>query len=159
MTRFDGLPDPRRGTIPEGGSLPPSGARLAGLRILLVEDDEDLSQLLQESFEKEGASVERTASTEAALAILRKRLPSLVVSDVELPDRSGYELIQELRSFPLGAGGDVPALAMTGHTRAEDKKRALAAGFDAHATKPIQLDALVRLVAEVAKKRPASAGA
>ena len=148
MTRF---------VVRDGGSSPPPGKRLAGLRILLVEDDEDLGQLLQESFEREGASVERKASTEAALSVLRERLPSVVVSDVELPDRSGYDLVKELRSLP--AGSDVPVLAMTGHTRAEDRKRALAAGFDAYATKPIQLDALVRLVAEVVQKRSAPAEA
>jgi CheY-like chemotaxis protein len=135
--------------------LPPRSARLAGLRILLVEDDEDLRQLLHEAFEKEGASVDSVASTESALRTFRTRLPSVLVSDVELPDRSGYDLVGEVRSSPAGAGGDVPALAMTGHTRAEDKKRALSAGFDAYALKPIQLDALVRLVATVAAKRPA----
>jgi CheY-like chemotaxis protein len=131
-------------------SSPASGARLAGLRILLVEDDEDLCQLLEESLTKEGAAVDCATSTGAALAALRAKLPDVVVSDVELPDRSGYDLVKALRSLP---GGTVPALAMTGHTRAEDKKRALAAGFDAYATKPIKLDVLVRLIAEVAKKR------
>ncbi len=133
---------------------PPRSARLDGLRILLVEDDEDLRSLLHEVFEREGASVESVASTAAALHAFRARKPSILVSDVELPDRSGYDLVGEVRSSPAASGGDVPALAMTGHTRAEDKKRALTAGFDAYALKPIQLDALVRLVAKVAAKRP-----
>jgi CheY-like chemotaxis protein len=133
--------------------LSPSGARLAGLRILLVEDDEDLRSLLHEWFEKEGASVRSTASAACALQSLSAEVPSILVSDVELPDRSGYELVEELRSLPLGV--NVPALAMTGHTRPEDKKRALTAGFDAYAIKPMKLDDLVRLVAKVAAKRSA----
>lgn len=129
----------------------PSSPRLAGLRVLLVEDDEDLSLILREVLAKEGALVDCVSNVEAALISVSRSEPSLLVSDVELPDRTGYELIAALRRSPRGQC--LPALALTGHTRLEDRKRAIDAGFDAYAIKPIKLGELIHLVAEVAHHR------
>jgi CheY-like chemotaxis protein len=107
-----------------------------------------------------GAKVTQANSVHEASEIFAKIRPDLVISDIAMPERDGYDLIRHLRQLPPARGGKVPAIAMTAYAREEDRARALAAGFQVHVAKPIEpadiLSAAARLV-ESPNGRAASA--
>ncbi len=125
---------------------------LRGLRILVVEDEDDTRELLVTALEQCGAEVAAVASVAAALAQLDEQVPDVLVSDLAMPEEDGYSLIRQVRARPSERGGQVPAAALTAYARAEDRVRALAAGFQMHVPKPIDPSALVRMVANLAAK-------
>jgi CheY-like chemotaxis protein len=123
-------------------------APLAGERVLAIDDDIDTRDMLSALLEMAGAEVQTAASGSEALAVFNHWRPTLILSDIGLPDRNGYELLGAIRALP---GGDrVPAAALTARSRWDDCKRAFAAGFQAHIAKPADADqliaALVRLL-------------
>jgi len=137
----------------DAGADPWSGpALLSGLRILVVEDEDDTRDLLVTALEQCGAEVAAVASVADALKRLDEQVPDVLVSDLAMPDEDGYSLIRQVRARPGERGGRVPAAALTAYARAEDRVRALAAGFQMHVPKPIDPAALVRMVASLAAK-------
>jgi CheY-like chemotaxis protein len=114
-----------------------SAPSLHGLLVLIAEDDLDSREVLQASLESLGAEVVLTTSVQEALERLRERRPDVVVSDIEMPDESGYELVKQMRDLPASHGGLVPAIALTAYARTEDRIKALAAGFQTHIAKPV----------------------
>jgi CheY-like chemotaxis protein len=133
-----------------GMTMQPATAELpslAGVRVLVVDDDPDARQLLAIILEQCDAHVTAAASVHDALRSLRDGMPDVVVSDINMPDRDGYDLIRLLRE---GDGPHVPTVALTAMARGEDRRRALAAGFDVHVAKPIEPGALAAIVAELA---------
>jgi len=119
---------------------------LAGVRVLLVDDEPDARELLTEVLEQYGARVASAASADEALAFIERERPDVVLSDIGLPGEDGYALIGRLRALPPDRGGVTPAAAITAYARSDDARRALAAGYQRHAPKPIQPLALARLV-------------
>jgi signal transduction histidine kinase/ActR/RegA family two-component response regulator len=111
--------------------------RLDGLHILVVEDDADNREFLSVLLERAGAIVIAVASVADALNALTAAHADALVSDIGLPDDDGYALIARLRRRESQLGGFLPAVALTGYTRAEDRARVLAAGFQAHVPKPV----------------------
>src|SRR5687768_7756331 len=99
---------------------------LRGLTVLLVEDDNDTRQMLAESLRQSGGTVIEAGSSQAAIAMLwmetseRKRIPDVMVIDLALPDLSGWELLKQIRKLPLHLGGNVPAIAISGHSEPAD---------------------------------------
>jgi len=128
---------------------PPSGATLHGIRVLVVEDDDDTRELIASALSERGAEVVSAASARSGFELFCERQPDVVVSDVGMPGEDGYSLIKRLRALPLERGGNVPALALTAFARKEDERRALAAGYTLHAGKPVDPDLLSSLVAEL----------
>ena len=124
----------------------PSNA-LAGLQVLVVDDEPDTLDLLTAILAQHGAAVITAADAKAALNSLEQRRPDVLISDIGMPDEDGYELIGKLRARAPRAGGDIPAIALTAYTRDEDRARALAAGFQMHIAKPIEPDELVKSIA------------
>ncbi len=118
---------------------------LHGVRVLVVEDDYDALTLVGRILEESGAVVSSAASADEALEILRDQLLDIVVSDIGMPGTDGYELIAAVRE----KGITIPAVALTAFVRAEDRARALAAGFQAHLPKPLQAPELVSLLASL----------
>jgi CheY-like chemotaxis protein len=116
---------------------------------LVVEDDEDTRDLIASALSERGAEVVSAASARAGFELFCERRPDVVVSDVGMPGEDGYSFMARLRALPLERGGDVPALALTAFARAEDERRALAAGYTMHAGKPVDPDALSSLIAEL----------
>ena len=112
--------------------------RLDGLRILVVDDSADGRTLTSLVLTQAGASVTAAASARDALQMLHLGRPDVIVSDIGLPDEDGYELIRQIRQFEAEHGGFLPAVALTGYARAEDRDRILAAGFQAHVSKPVE---------------------
>jgi signal transduction histidine kinase/ActR/RegA family two-component response regulator len=139
-----------RTSADEARSAPPR-ERLDGLHILLVEDNVDGRQVMSMMIEQAGARVTAVASVKEALEALESLQPDALVSDIGLPDEDGYALIRRLRSREAEHGGFLPAVAMTGFVRTEDRARILAAGFQLHVPKPIDPAELMVAIAAVAR--------
>ena len=121
------------------------GRDLAGIRVLLVEDDPDGREAIAEILFARKADVTPAGSLAEALARLE---PShdVLVSDIGMPGGDGYELLARVRELPPERGGAVPAIALTAYVRPEDRRRALDAGFHDHVTKPVDPAALVAAI-------------
>jgi PAS domain S-box-containing protein len=126
---------------------------LAGLRVLLVDDQPEILELLEEIFAGCGASVQACTNAQEALATLRAWRTDVLVSDIAMPGEDGYWLIEQLRALPPEQGGATPAVALTAYVRVEDRLRVLAAGFDQYVPKPVEP---TELRAVVAGLRPSS---
>ena len=129
----------RRG---EGGGQ----VSVAGVRVLVVEDDADARDLLKEALTGAGAVVSTADSAEAALAAFTKDDLDIIVSDIGMPVVDGYELMRRIRRLP-GERGAVPSIAVTAYARPGDREEAMHAGFQAHLTKPVEIDELLRTIA------------
>ena len=100
--------------------------------------------------------MEPAASAGEALEALRRRRPDVLVCDIGMPGEDGYALLARVRDLTAEEGGLVPAVALTAYARADDRRRALAAGYQAHLAKPVDPDELISLVARMAgRPRPA----
>jgi CheY-like chemotaxis protein len=128
---------------------PPRLPRLDGLRILVVDDQIDGRTLTSSMLTQAGASVKAVASAREALHVLEVERPDVLVSDIDVSDEDGYALIRQIREYEARHGGFLPAIALTGYARAEDRARALAAGFQAHAPKPVDPAALSSAIAAI----------
>jgi CheY-like chemotaxis protein len=129
---------------------------LTGLRVLVVDDEPDTLDLLRRVLGDSQAQVAAAPSVEAALATLGAFNPHVLISDVSMPGRDGYELIRAVRSTT--GPEDLPAAALTAYARPEDAARAREAGFQMHLSKPVEPYELVKLVAQLAGRRPPPVG-
>jgi signal transduction histidine kinase len=123
---------------------PPLGG-LEGLRVLLVEDNEDNLAVVEHQLTLAGARVVAVASATQALEALERQRPDVVVTDISMPEQDGYTLLATIRAR-FHEGRPIPAVALTAHAQQEDRARASAAGFTAHVAKPIDPDQLVAAV-------------
>jgi PAS domain S-box-containing protein len=110
---------------------------LAGVRVLVVDDEPDARVLLTTMLRQYGAEATAAGSTSEALETLKGWLPDVLVSDIGMPGRDGYELIREVRALSSEEGGDTPAVALTAYARSEDRLKALRSGFHTHLSKPV----------------------
>jgi signal transduction histidine kinase/ActR/RegA family two-component response regulator len=123
---------------------------LSGLRILVVDDEDDARTLARRVLEERGAHVITVSSAAEAMASVgENNLLSVLVSDIGMPEQDGYDLIKQMRALP-GDAGRVPAVALTALARAEDRKRALSAGYQKHVSKPVDPAELVAVIASLA---------
>ncbi|MDB4971710.1 MAG: histidine kinase [Myxococcaceae bacterium] len=129
--------------------LASSHVELAGLSILVVDDEPDARALVQRVLEDNGGSVAIVGSAQEALALLAQRRFDLLVSDIGMPNQDGYALIREVRALGAAAGGQLPAIALTAYARAEDRVKALRAGYQMHLVKPIEPTELLTVVASL----------
>jgi signal transduction histidine kinase/ActR/RegA family two-component response regulator len=121
--------------------------RLRDVSILLVEDEADTRELYRLALAEQGARIRTAGTAEQAMETLRQgRVPDLLVSDIGLPGRDGYDLLADVRSLPKEAGGETPAIALTAYVGEGHARRALEAGFLQHLAKPIQPDELIEAV-------------
>ncbi|MHC5777255.1 hybrid sensor histidine kinase/response regulator [Nostoc sp.] len=132
-------------------SSPVASMPLAGLRVLVVDDEADTRNFLSFMFEEYGAIAIAVASVEEALAIVEQAKPDILISDIGMSEQDGYTLIRKLRSLEPEKGGRIPAIALTAYTREEDRLEALSAGFQQHLSKPIDPTKLIAMVANVLK--------
>jgi CheY-like chemotaxis protein len=130
-----------------GGPL----ASLAGVRVLVVEDDRDTLELFVGILALGGAELRTAQRGDEALEAVGAWRPDVIVSDIELPDTDGYGFIRRVRALPPERGGTVPAVAITAHGSLQDRFAALAAGFQMHVPKPVEPAELVAVVAHVAR--------
>jgi PAS domain S-box-containing protein len=125
-----------------------SPARLQGVRVLVVDDDDDARTLLKRSLSKAGAEAIDAASAKDGLGLLASFRPHVLISDIGMPELDGYDLIREVRGRGLTAE-ELPAIALTAFARGEDEERSLRAGFQLHLSKPVDQNQLVAAVASV----------
>ena len=130
--------------------VPPAqpAVSLAGARLLVVDDEADARTLMQELLGDRGAEVTLADSAAQAVALYQARRPDLLISDIGMPGEDGYSLIGRLRKLDEG-GPRVPAIALTAFARAEDRQRALLAGFQFHIPKPVDPAELVAAIASL----------
>ncbi|MDB4946063.1 MAG: two-component hybrid sensor and regulator [Labilithrix sp.] len=129
--------------------------QLDKLRVLVVEDDDDSRELLVSILTRCGASVTAASNGSEALGLLaaepEERLPRVIVSDIGMPEMDGYALIRRIRTLPRAEARRIPALALTAYARSEDRRRALAEGFQMHMAKPVNPSELAVSVASLAR--------
>jgi len=131
---------------------------VAGLRVLVVDDDDDARALAKDILESCGCRVTLAASVDAALAAFATEVPDVLLSDVGMPGRDGYDLIRAVRAMSPAAGGEVPAAALTAYARADDRRRLLDAGFSMHVPKPLEASELIAVLANLMRFRSGRAG-
>jgi len=125
---------------------------LKGMRVLAVDDEADARELLTTIVRQYGGEAEAAASAAAALCKMEEWQPNVLVADIGMPDEDGYALIRKVRSLPPDRGGDIPAVALTAYARAEDRRRALVAGYQMHVAKPVDPKELAHKVADLVGK-------
>ncbi|MBD2531425.1 response regulator [Nostoc flagelliforme FACHB-838] len=130
-------------------SSPVASTPLAGLRVLVVDDEADTRNFLSFMFEEYGAFATAVASVDEALTVLEQAKPDILISDIGMSGQDGYTLIRKVRSLEPEKGGRIPAIALTAYTREEDRLEALSAGFQQHLSKPIDPNKLIAAVANV----------
>ncbi len=123
---------------------------LRGLKILVVDDDPDGLFLIETLLEGAHARVVTADTAASALRALRSTRPDVIVSDIDMPDGDGYQLMRMIRSRTADEGGWTPAIALTGHAGTLDHTRALLAGFQVHLAKPIGAAELLITIRSVA---------
>ena len=132
-----------------------SSATLEGLRILLVDDEDDAREAMAVLLRQAGAEVIAVPSAPLALAALEREKLDVLLSDIAMPGEDGYALITKVRSLPAARGGAIAAAALTAYATAEDHDRVLRAGYHGHLAKPIDPGTLVSAVAALAERSPA----
>ena len=147
--------DRRYPGVPAESPLEDGYASLAGLRILVVDDDPDSNEAVRTLFASCGAEVRVGASTAQALDILSRWKADVLVSDVEMPDEDGYALIRKVRQHDGQVAG-LLAIALTAYASVDDRVRLLSAGFQAHVSKPADPAELVAVVASLSRDIPRS---
>jgi signal transduction histidine kinase/ActR/RegA family two-component response regulator len=122
------------------------GNSLDGIRVLAVDDDPDSLEVLVSILRTQCATVVGATSAIEALELLQKERPQIVVSDIAMPDRDGYWLMEQLRRLASEGGPNVPGVALTAFANPTVRERALATGFVAHLSKPFDPDQLVHTI-------------
>jgi PAS domain S-box-containing protein len=123
-----------------------SDFNLNGLQALLVDDDKDSREFIAFLLEQYGAKVTEAQSATEALSILGRTKFDLLISDIGMPDMDGYTLIRQIRKQSPDQGGEIPAIALTAYAGDIDRQLALAAGFQQHICKPIEVEALMQAI-------------
>lgn len=124
---------------------------LAGVQVLLLDEDQDTLNMLTVMLTECKAKVHAVASTAAALAVLEWCRPDVIVSDLAIPGEDGYSLIAKIRAMEAGGGKRIPAVALTAYVRIEDRARALSAGFNMFVPKPVEPSELITAIANLAE--------
>jgi CheY-like chemotaxis protein/two-component sensor histidine kinase len=137
--------------VPASESKTPSGIRLDGIRVLVVDDEQDSREVMAHTLEDCGASVSLAGNAREALAILEGSEMDVLLADIAMPDQDGYSLIREIRASAAGRIATIPAAAVTAHARDEERRQALAAGFHMHLAKPFEPGQLTRTVQALAR--------
>ena len=131
----------------------PLAQRLAGLRLLIVDDEADAREVMRFMLERGGARVRTADSAAEALDAIREERPDILISDIGMPVEDGYGLVRRLRAMEDGLPRRLPAIALTAYASEEDSRRALGAGFDAHLSKPVDPARLIEVAAGLAAGR------
>jgi CheY-like chemotaxis protein len=133
-----------------------SSEELVGVRALVVDDEDDARELLKAALKHYGADVIAVSSAAEAYTLITatpsQERPDVMVTDIGMPDEDGYSLIRRVREWEWANGAYIPAVALTAYGRAEDRMRALKAGFQMHVAKPVDPDELVIVITSLVKR-------
>ena len=131
---------------------------LEGLRIHVVDDDIDSCNLLKFAFGLRGAEVITSSTAGEAYNAIEQEPPDVLLADINMPDEDGYSLVRKIRANSGDSGSRFPAIALTAMARAEDSESALAAGFQMHIAKPVEIDELASAILELVRPAKSSNG-
>jgi CheY-like chemotaxis protein/nitrogen-specific signal transduction histidine kinase len=120
---------------------------LQGVRILVVDDEKDSRELIREVLTDCEAEVIAASNAGEGLEMLKTCSPDVMISDISMPGKDGYQLIREIRQLPAASGGKIPAIALTAFASSEDRTKAMIAGFQMHLAKPVEPHELVATIA------------
>ena len=120
--------------------------------MLIVDDEPDTLAMLRVMVGDFQAEVKCCSSAAEALAVLDDWEPNVLISDIEMPDEDGYQLIRKIRDRDPEDGGNIPAVALTAYARSEDRMRALSAGYQMHLAKPFEPAELAVVIASLASR-------
>ena len=126
---------------------------LAGLSVMIVDDDEDTRLVVSAYLQAHHATVQTAVSAAEALSMLKREPVDVLLADIAMPGEDGYSLIRKLRALRVPRTATIPAAALTAFAREEDRAAALKAGFQMHLAKPIDVGSLVAAVAELGRSR------
>jgi PAS domain S-box-containing protein len=124
---------------------------LEGIHVLLVDDDAGTREMISAALNERHARVTAVASAREALQVIRRTRPDVLVSDIAMPIEDGYDLIEQIRALESNNGKMIPAVAITAYAREEDRRRALASGFQSYLAKPIEPADLIDVVASLTR--------
>ena len=139
--------------LPGDSIQPAEQARLDGVRVLVVDDEQDTRVLLKTVLTECGAQVDTVATAADALESLQLNQTDLLLSDIEMPGEDGYSLIRKVRESEKWEQRGIPAIALTAHARATDRLQALSAGFQLHMPKPVEPAELIVAIANLTNRR------
>ncbi|WP_058999275.1 response regulator [Leptolyngbya sp. NIES-2104] len=123
---------------------------LNGLKVLLIDDEPDSLEFVQFYLEHEGAIVATATSADEAIETFQTFCPAIVISDISMPHKDGYQLLQEIRA--LSVDQTVPAIALTAHVNDDAKQQAFAAGYRIHLSKPLDIEQLFEAITALVKR-------
>jgi len=127
----------------------PENLDLRGARVLVVDDEPDARELVEAVLAESGCEVRIAGSTAEALRHIEQWAPDVLVADIGMPGEDGYELIRKTRALERRGGFRVAAVALTAYASAEDRERAIAAGFKMHVSKPVEPVRLLKVVGQL----------
>jgi len=130
-------------------SSPVTSSMLAGVRLLVVDDEPGARELIAKVLQGYGAEVCLAESGQAALTKLFEQRPHVLVADLAMPGMDGYALIEQVRALDPDFGGRTPAIAVTGYASPLDRLRALQAGYQNHVAKPVEPQELAVVIASL----------
>lgn len=139
----------RNAEISEAQEMIPSSLDFRGIKVLLLEDETETQQFMNLLLEQQGMVVTPVASVAEAWEALNQSSFDLIISDINLPEVSGYTFIQQVRALPPEAGGAVPAIALTAYPESTHYQQTIAAGFQLHLVKPVILEQLMNAIANL----------
>jgi signal transduction histidine kinase/CheY-like chemotaxis protein len=143
---------PWNAPIEEPPQLEPEAPSLRGISVMVVDGDAQALELVRSSLEQYGAVVVTASSAQEAKDRFRREPPDVLISDLQMPDGDGYQLIRDIRQLDLAAGRKTPAAALTALARTDDRRSALTAGYQLHLAKPIDPSELVMTIEQLASK-------
>ena len=139
----------RGATTEEVAASPTTSSMLAGIRLLVVDDEPGARELIANVLQGYGAEVCLAESGQAALTKLFEQRPHVLVADLGMPGMDGYALIEQVRALDPDFGGQTPAIAVTGYASPLDRLRALQAGYQNHVAKPVEPQELAIVIASL----------
>ena len=128
----------------------PDAEALSGIRVLLVDDDDDTRDIIERCLARRGAEVVAEPSAPAALLRFAEQRFDVLLVDIMMPGMDGYEFIGKIRALPAVHGGQVPAATLTARVVTDDRMESVLAGFQGHVKKPVDVEELTRVVASLA---------
>jgi CheY-like chemotaxis protein/nitrogen-specific signal transduction histidine kinase len=123
---------------------------LKGVKVLVVDDEPDARALVKRLLEDCQATVVTASSAAEAIEAYRNDIPTVLISDIGMPDEDGYSLIRKVRAIDRTRGQTTPALALTAYARTEDRMQAIRSGYQMHIAKPVEPAELTTVVAALA---------
>lgn len=129
-------------------------SRISGLKVLLIDNEPDALDLLESMLALYGANTIIATSAMEGFNLLGATQPDIIIADIGMPEKDGYQFIQEVRKLPPQEGGATPAIALTAFAHAEDRKKAFRSGFQAHLSKPFEYSELLSIIENLACGSP-----